>query len=45
MRELVQAENVSPGVKTLLRMKLVEMLAEHDRRDEAVEVLKDMITD
>ena len=43
LSELIESDRVSPPVRNLLKMKLVEVLA--DERDEAIEVLMSMVTE
>ena len=45
LNELIDSDKVSPAVKNLLKMKLVEILEWDDRREEAVEVLMSMIVE
>ena len=45
LNELIDSGKVSPAVKNLLKMKLVEILEWDDRREEAVEVLMSMIVE
>ena len=45
LNELIDSDKVSPAVKNLLKMKLVEILEWDDRHEEAVEVLMSMIVE
>ena len=43
--ELIESDRVSPPVRNLLKMKLVEVLGWADEREEAIEVLMSMVVE